>query len=92
MFFDAYKLLHVITRHHSNSRKPRTEHIEIDLSKCIGCLECIGVCTKRVLGQTPFSFHKHVVIINAADCSGCRKCIKSCTNAAITGRPAGNVK
>lgn len=87
MFFDAFKLLHIITGHHNDNRKPRTAHIEIALSKCTGCLECIGACTKGVLGQTPFSFHKHVVILNATGCTGCRKCIKSCTNAAISALP-----
>lgn len=50
----------------------------MDPRRCMACWECIGKCPKKVIGQTGFLGHRHVIFKNADSCIGCNKCIKTC--------------
>ncbi|MFZ7101718.1 MAG: 4Fe-4S dicluster domain-containing protein [Peptococcaceae bacterium] len=64
-------------------RPNATGYIKINTRLCEGCGKCIAVCSKGVLRQVGFLFHKHVVVVNPEKCTGCRRCEKVCRRGAI---------
>ncbi|MGS0763400.1 4Fe-4S dicluster domain-containing protein [Syntrophomonas curvata] len=63
-----------------------TDHIMINIEKCVACGKCIEACPKEVLGKVNVIFHKHAHIDKTEQCVGCLKCVKACPQNAIISR------
>lgn len=59
-------------------KRTTTAYVAMNPHRCMACWECIGKCPKKVIGQTGFLGHRHVIFKNADSCIGCNKCIKTC--------------
>ena len=74
-------------RNKVSKRHMRTEHLDIDISKCIACKKCIEVCENQVLKVVGFKFlffeHRHIKIVHPEECIGCLLCLKACDENAI---------
>ena len=54
----------------------------IDEDKCIGCLTCVTVCPRRVIGFSKSG--AHAVIKERDKCLSCYQCIEGCQVRAIS--------
>lgn len=39
-----------------------TPYLVLYTRKCIGCWQCLAVCSRQVLGSVRFLWHRHVVV------------------------------
>ena len=62
------------------------ERVVIEADYCKGCLFCIEVCPKKVLGSTAAvnaKGYQYAVVLNPDDCISCALCANMCPDAAI---------
>ena len=60
--------------------------IVIEPELCKGCLFCVGVCPKKVIGKAPAvnaKGYQYVAALNHEDCIGCAICAIMCPDAVI---------
>lgn len=67
-----------------------TNHIAINLHRCVGCFQCVEACPKKVLGKISLPFHKHVHVDHPEACIGCARCAKICPEGAISKKEGGS--
>ncbi|CAB1084556.1 hypothetical protein D1AOALGA4SA_12070 [Olavius algarvensis Delta 1 endosymbiont] len=53
--------------------------VELDLAKCVGCEECIEICTAEVFEMR----NGKSAAVRAKDCVGCLSCVEICDPGAI---------
>ena len=58
----------------------------VDNDKCIGCGECVDICTSEVLELQD----DKSVPVNIEECVGCESCVEVCEEEAITVREVGS--
>lgn len=77
--------VHPISRWMEKKRhRHETDFIQLNISKCIGCFQCIEVCSKNIIHKISILMHKHAIIRNGGECAGCGKCVKVCNAGAIS--------
>lgn len=60
-------------------RDQHATHVQIDISKCIGCGRCVKVCPQRALTMVDGKSH-----VDISKCIGCFECITVCPAKAIS--------
>ena len=61
----------------------RIVHPRIDYDKCVGLLECYGVCPADVFDAEESIEGKRALLARPEDCTECEQCIQVCPTNAI---------
>jgi 2-oxoglutarate ferredoxin oxidoreductase subunit delta len=70
----------------------KTEHLDIDTSKCAACGQCVDVCPQEALKIVGVKFiinHRHIKVIRPEECMGCFLCVEACPEHAIQENTSG---
>ena len=58
-------------------------HPKIDYNKCVGLLECYGVCPAGVFDAEESTEGKRALVARPEDCTECEQCVQVCSTNAI---------